>query len=176
MKYNYEDYIRTVEDFPKEGVKFCDIAPLLSNGAVFRASIEDMAGNVDPAVTKLVGFDARGFIFASALAHELALGFVMLRKPGKLPGPVKQASYELEYGTNSIEIQTDVLGEDDVILIVDDVIATGGTALAGIELIRGCGARIEGFQTVIDLPGLGGSDRIRQAGVAVRSLVSLGEV
>lgn len=175
MQYNYQEYLRTVEDFPKEGIEFQDIAPLVGNGAVFHALIEDMAGMVDPAVTKIAGFDARGFVFGAALAHEMGLGLVMLRKPGKLPGNTMSVSFDLEYGSAEIELQEGVLDEDDTVLLVDDVIATGGTALAGIDLVRRSGASLSGFLGVIDLAELGGSKKIADAGVEVRSMVQIGE-
>jgi adenine phosphoribosyltransferase len=172
---NYQDYIRQVEDFPKEGVRFYDMAPLIGNGAIFAALINDIAEPLAGKITKVVGFDARGFIFGGAVAAQLGVGCVMLRKSGKLPGDVVSAEYDLEYGSSVLEIQTDTVNEQDSVLLIDDVIATGGTARAGIELVRKCGASIVEFCSLIDLPNLGGSEKITADGVAVRAFISIGE-
>lgn len=169
---NYADHIRTVENFPEKGIRFYDIAPLIGNGAIFASLIHDIAEPLRGKVTKVVGFDARGFIFGPSVAMELGVGFAMLRKPGKLPGETYSQSYDLEYGKNTLEIQSDVIGPKDEVLLIDDVIATGGTAVAGIELVRKTGARITQFCGVIDLPSLGGSRKITEQGVQVRSFVS----
>lgn len=169
---NYQDHIRSVENFPKPGIRFYDIAPLIGNGAIFASLVHDIAEPLRGSISKVVGFDARGFIFGGAVAAELGIGFVMLRKPGKLSGDVYSQSYDLEYGTNTIELQSDVLSSSDDVLLIDDVIATGGTAVAGIELVRKTGARIVEFCSVIDLPALGGSDKIKQQGVPVRSFAT----
>ena len=169
---DYKDYIRQVPDFPKQGITFYDIAPLIGNGRVFTKLIADMARPVQKEATKIVAFDARGFIFGGAIASLLGIGCVMLRKPDKLSGDTYTASYDLEYGSNSLQIQSDSLGTQDSVVLVDDVIATGGTALAGIELVQRCGARVLEFCALIDLPDLGGSERITTAGVQVRALTS----
>jgi len=169
---DYKDHIRQVPDFPKQGVTFYDIAPLIGDGSVFTKLIADMAEPIQNEATKIVAFDARGFIFGGAIASLLGIGCVMLRKPGKLSGETYTESYDLEYGSNSLQIQSDSLGSQDNVVLVDDVIATGGTALAGIELVQRCGARIREFCSLIDLPDLGGSKRITEAGVPVRTLVS----
>jgi adenine phosphoribosyltransferase len=170
----YESYIQEVPDFPKPGIQFYDIAPLLADGAAYSSAIDDLAESLDGKITKVAGFDARGFIFAGALALRLGVGLVMLRKPGKLPGATETVSYDLEYGSSALEIQHGILSETDTVALVDDVIATGGTACAGIELLQRSGARILEFCAVIDIPELGGSARIQQAGIAVRSLVQVG--
>jgi len=167
---HFKEHIRTVEDFPKPGIRFYDIAPLIGNGAVFAASIEAMARPLEGEVDKVVGFDARGFLFGGALATRLGVGLVMLRKPGKLPGEVLEVSYDLEYGTNSLQLQADVLSAGDRVVLVDDVIATGGTAIAGVDLVEQAGATVTEFCAVIDLPDLGGSARIAER-VPVRTLV-----
>lgn len=167
----YESYIRTVENFPKEGIKFYDISPLLKDATAFDSLIQDMAEPLREKIDTVVGFDARGFLFAGAIARELGIGFSMLRKAGKLPGEVYTASYDLEYGTNELALQVDAVGQGERVLLVDDVIATGGTALAGIELVRKSGGEVAEFCAVIDLPEFGGSRRIVDAGVAVRSVV-----
>lgn len=175
MSERYEPYIRTVDDFPSEGIKFYDISPLLGNPKAFGELIKEMAEPLRGTIDKVVGFDARGFLFAGAIAAELEIGCALLRKAGKLPGDVYEASYDLEYGTNTLAIQKDALLPNERVLLVDDVIATGGTALAGIELVHKCGAKVTEFCSVIDLPELGGSQRIINAGVVVRSLVSFGD-
>lgn len=169
---SYREHIREVEDFPKEGIKFYDIAPLLGNGAIFASAIAEMAEPLRGNVDKVVGFDARGFVFGAAVAHQLGVGFAMLRKPGKLPGEVAHVEYGLEYGTNALELQADGVSEGERVALVDDVIATGGTAQAGIELVRGQGAEIVEFTALIDLPHLGGSEAIKALGVPVRPLVT----
>ena len=166
--------IRTVEDFPKPGIRFYDIGPVLADAALFELSLRLMAEPLRGHVTKVVGFDARGFIFGGAIAALLGVGFVPLRKAGKLPGAVEQVSYDLEYGTNSLEIQKGLLSQEDTVVLVDDVIATGGTVLAGAELVQSEGATIVECCALIDLPSLGGSERIRAAGVPVRALIELG--
>lgn len=172
---NYEQYIRPVEDFPSSGIRFYDIAPLIGNGALFNSLIAEMAGPLRNKVTKIVSFDARGFIFGAPLATELGVGCVMLRKPGKLPGATHRISYELEYGSNELEIQTDVIEPGESVALVDDVIASGGTALAGIELVEKCGANIVEFCAVVDLPHLSGSAKIAKRGINVRTIVAFGE-
>lgn len=174
MSEKYQSHIRSFENFPTEGIKFYDITPLLADGKVFHELIDEIAEPLRGKVDKIVGFDARGFLFAGAVASELEVGLVVLRKSGKLPGDVYEQSYDLEYGTNSLAIQVDALQKDERVLLIDDVIATGGTAVAGIELVRKCGAKVVEFFSVIDLPELGGSRRILDAGVAVRTVVTLG--
>lgn len=174
-KAELQKYVREVEDFPTPGVRFYDIAPLLGDGAVFAAAVHEMAEPLRGNVDKVVGFDARGFLFGAAMAHELGVGFAMLRKPGKLPGAVERVEYNLEYGTNALEIQKGAVAVNERVAMVDDVIATGGTALAGIELVRRCGAKIVSFSTLIDLPHLGGSQQIHEAGVPVHAVMELGE-
>lgn len=171
--YNFRDYIREIPDFPKPGIRFYDIAPLLGNGAVFAAAVDAMAAPLKDRVSKVAAFDARGFLFGGALAVSLGVGCVMLRKPGKLPGDIEAVSYDLEYGTNALELQTGMISPEDTVVLVDDVIATGGTALAGIELVRKCGAGVTEFCALIDLPELGGSAQILQEGVPVRALLRI---
>lgn len=174
-KLDYRSYTRSFKDFPVASVDFVDVSPLVGDGKVFSQLVQDMAEPHRDRVSKVVGFDARGFLFAGAIATELEVGCVMMRKAGKLPGTVHQVSYDLEYGSNTLEIQSDSLEIGDRVLLVDDVIATGGTALAGIELVRKCGGEVIEFCSVIDLPGLKGSSKITDAGVAVRSMIELGE-
>jgi adenine phosphoribosyltransferase len=169
---NYTDHIRTVENFPEPGIHFYDIAPLMGSAAAFASAIHDMSEPLKGRVTQIVGLEARGFPFASAMAVELGVGFTMLRKAGKLPGETISLAYELEYGSNTIELQKDALNEQDTVAIVDDVIASGGTAVASIELVRQTGAKVIEFTSLINLPFLGGSDLIERTDVPVRSLIS----
>jgi adenine phosphoribosyltransferase len=173
IQTGYRDHIRAVKDFPKPGILFYDIAPLLANGAVFSHLIDDMASLLEGQIDKVVGFDARGFVFGGAIAAKLGIGFTMLRKPGKLPGETERVGYSLEYGDNELELQAGMIDGGERVALVDDVIATGGTALAGIELVRKQGAKIVEFCSLIDLPRLGGSKRIIDAGVPVRAFLEL---
>lgn len=171
----FSQHIRAVEDFPKTGIRFYDIAPLIGNGAVFAQLIDTLTEPYDDATkpSKVVSFDARGFLFGSAMAYKLGIGHVMLRKAGKLPGATTKQHYGLEYGSDVLEIQNGVLTAEDTVVLIDDVIATGGTALAGVELVKQQGSDILEFCTVIDLPELGGSEHIAAAGVAVRSVLEM---
>ena len=168
-----KESLRVIPDFPQPGVDFYDIAPLLADHRLFSEAISQLAADV-PGATHVAGFDARGFLFATPVAQQLEAGMVMLRKPGKLPGQTHRVAYELEYGQNELEIQEGIIGPKDRVLLVDDVIATGGTACAGIELVRETGAEVIGFHALIDLVRLQGSERIRQLGVPVRALVEIG--
>lgn len=172
---DYRQFIRDVEDFPSQGIRFYDIAPLIGNGAVFSALIKEMAEPLRDRVTKVVGFDARGFLFGGAIAAELGIGCALLRKPGKLPGKTFESNYDLEYGSNQLQIQADSVDHGERIALVDDIIATGGTAIAGIELVRACGGEVVEFSSVLDLTELQGSSRIADIGVPVRSILSIGE-
>ncbi len=154
-------YIRDIPDWPKEGVIFKDITPLLASPEGFKQSIDTLAdAYADAGVTKVLGAEARGFIFGGALAYRLGAGFVPARKPGKLPWKTTSVSYDLEYGTDSLEVHADALGPDDVVLIVDDVLATGGTAAAKAELAAATGATVAGFAFLIELDFLGGRDKL----------------
>jgi adenine phosphoribosyltransferase len=146
---------------------------LLLDGPGFAEAIDRMAGFAAGEGTQMVaGIEARGFVFAAALAYKLKCGLLMLRKPGKLPGQTVGVDYELEYGTDRLEMHADALGEGMRVLLVDDLIATGGTALAAVELLRSAGAVIDTAVFVIDLPDLGGADKLRAAGMTVRHLVA----
>ena len=154
-------YIRDIPDWPKEGVVFKDITPLLASPEGFKQSIDTLAdAYAEAGVTKVLGAEARGFIFGGALAYRLGAGFVPARKPGKLPWKTTSVSYELEYGTDSLEVHADALGPDDIVLIVDDVLATGGTAAAKAELAAATGATVAGFAFLIELDFLGGRDKL----------------
>lgn len=156
-----EQYIRDIPDFPKEGIVFKDITPLLASPDGFRGAIDTIAAEfADAGVTKVLGAEARGFIFGGALAYKLGAGFVPARKPGKLPWKTTSAEYELEYGTDSLEIHEDAMGPGDKVLIVDDVLATGGTAAAKNMLVESAGAETVGFAFLIELDFLGGRAKL----------------
>lgn len=156
-----EKYIRDIPDFPKEGIVFKDITPLLASPEGFRAAIDTLAEEYATAgITKVMGAEARGFIFGGALAYRLGAGFVPARKPGKLPWATTAHEYELEYGTDSLEVHTDAVGPGDVVLIVDDVLATGGTAAAKAALVEKMGAKVAGFAFLIELDFLGGREKL----------------
>ena len=156
-----EQYIRDIPDFPKEGIVFKDITPLLGSREGFKAAIDTIAEEYDDAgITTVMGAEARGFIFGGALAYRLNAGFVPARKPGKLPWSTTSHTYELEYGTDSLEVHTDAFGPGDVVLIVDDVLATGGTAAAKQALVEKMGARVAGFAFLIELDFLGGREKL----------------
>lgn len=155
------DYIRTIEDWPQPGVSFKDITPLLDDAKAFHQCIDEMcAPFLNSGVTKIIGAEARGFFFASAMAYALGAGFVPARKPGKLPYKTISESYILEYGENQLEIHADAFTPDDRVLIVDDVLATGGTADAKSRLVRRCGATLVGYSFFIELSFLEGRNKL----------------
>jgi adenine phosphoribosyltransferase len=152
-----KDLIRDIPDFPKPGVVFKDITPLLADPEGFSLVVDSIAGRFDGlGVTKVVGIEARGFIIAAPVARKLAAGFVPVRKVGKLPWDVEAEAYELEYGTGLLEIHSDAVAIDERVLVVDDVLATGGTASATVRLIERLGAKIAGLGFVIELGFLNG--------------------
>ncbi len=165
--------IRTIPDHPKPGILFRDITTLLADARAFRRAVDDLARPfADQGIDKVAGIEARGFILGGAVARQLEAGFVPLRKQGKLPHLTRSAEYELEYGTDVLEMHLDAVDAGERVLIVDDLIATGGTAMAAVQLLRAAEAMIAGAAFVIDLPDLGGADRLRSAGVAVSTLVA----
>lgn len=165
--------IRTVPDFPKPGIQFRDITTLLANPAALHTSVAMLADHVRVSGADAVaGMEARGFIFGAAVAIEAGVGFVPIRKPGKLPVETVGVDYDLEYGTDRLELDPSALDSTMRIALVDDLIATGGTALAAAKLVQGCGCTISNAAFVVDLPDLGGADRLRAAGITVHSLVS----
>jgi adenine phosphoribosyltransferase len=169
---NLAALIRTIPDFPKPGIQFRDITTLLLDPEGFSASVAHLAAAAPGGVDLVAGIEARGFIFASAVAHQLARGLLLIRKTGKLPGVTVGVDYALEYGTDRVEMHADACVPGQKVLLVDDLIATGGTALAAVRLLREAGAEVVGAAFVIDLPDLGGADLLRAEGVAVTTLVS----
>lgn len=162
--------VRTVPDFPKPGILFRDITPVLGDAALFHASIEMLARACEGIdVSKIAGLDARGFIFGAALAHRLGTGFVPIRKKGKLPPRTISHAYELEYGTAELEIHADSIAPGEKLMLVDDLLATGGTARAAANLLTELGARIQGALFVIELEGLPGREVLGE--IPVRSLL-----
>ena len=165
--------IRTIPDYPKPGILFRDVTTLIGDARAFRVAVDRMVQPWAGAkIDKVVGTEARGFILGGAVAHQLSVGFTPVRKRGKLPHRTLIEEYELEYGTDAIEIHVDAIAEGDRVLLVDDLIATGGTAEASIKLLQRAGATVVGATFIIDLPELGGAKRIEALGVPVSSLVS----
>jgi len=163
--------IRTIPDHPKPGILYRDITTLLQEPAGLRAAVEGVvAAWSEVEIAKVAAVEARGFIFGGAIAQGLDAGFVPLRKGGKLPAETLGMDYQLEYGVDRIEIHRDALREGEPVLIVDDLIATGGTVLAAVELIETLGARVAGCAFVVDLPDLGGTRRLRDRGLVVSTL------
>jgi adenine phosphoribosyltransferase len=163
--------IRTIPDHPKPGIQFRDITTLLLDPVGFRIAVEGLAQPFrDLKVDKVAGIEARGFILGGAVAKELGAGFVPVRKPGKLPHDTIGHDYELEYGSDRIEIHTDAISQGEQVLMVDDLIATGGTAEAAIRVVEELGGEIVGLAVVIDLPDVGGRRRIEKLGHKLTSL------
>lgn len=164
--------VRTVPDFPARGIQFRDITTLIADPRGLAGCIELLA-ELAPADTRTIaGIEARGFIFGAALAARLGVGFIPVRKAGKLPVATIGVDYALEYGQSRIEIDPSLIGADQSVLLVDDLIATGGTALAAAQLLRHAGARVEHALFVIDLPELGGADRLRAANLTSTALIA----
>lgn len=163
-----------IPDWPQPGVLFRDLTGLMADPVSFSAAVDLMAVEIGRgAVDAVVGIEARGFPYGAALAYHLGAGFVVLRKPGKLPGAVDAQEYDLEYGTASLELRNDILRPGRRVVIVDDVLATGGTAAAAVELVRRAGAIVESVAVILDLAHLGGSARLRDSGTVVRALLTL---
>lgn len=164
--------VRTIPDFPAPGILFRDVSTLLLDGPGFRSAIDRLIGTFDPdAIDLVAGIEARGFIVASALSYALSKGKIMLRKSGKLPGAAVGVDYALEYGTDRIEMHVGAVTPGARVLLVDDLIATGGTALAGARLLRGEGAVVSEARFLVDLPDLGGAARLADEGIASRALL-----
>ena len=164
--------IRNIPDYPKPGIMFRDISTLLLDGPGFRATIGRLAALVSPDTSLIAGIEARGFIVSASLSYAMGLGKLMLRKPGKLPGETIGMDYALEYGTDRIEMHVDHVRPGQKVLLVDDLIATGGTAMAGVELIRRAGGIVSQALFIIDLTDLGGAAKLQSDGVEVQSLIS----
>ncbi|QCI63446.1 adenine phosphoribosyltransferase [Phreatobacter stygius] len=165
--------IRTIPDYPKPGILFRDITTLLGDARAFRRAVDALVqpwagGKID----KVAGMEARGFILGGAVAHQLSAGFVPIRKKGKLPYKTVSMAYELEYGTDEMEIHVDAVKPGERVILVDDLIATGGTAEGAVKLLQQVGAVIEAACFIVDLPELGGADKLRAMNVAVRTLVA----
>jgi adenine phosphoribosyltransferase len=168
-------HIRTVPDWPAPGVQFRDITPLLQDATVFRVLIDAFVSRykVAPRQPDMVaGLDARGFILGAVVAYELNVGFVPIRKKGKLPFTTVEETYELEYGSATVELHTDAVKHGDRVLLIDDLIATGGTMMAGKKLLEKLGARVMEGAAIVDLPDLGGSVRLRASGLELFTLVA----
>ena len=166
-------HIRTVPDWPTPGVQFRDITPLLQNPKVFRVLIDEFVHRYfDAKPDAIAGLDARGFILGAVVAYELNVGFVPIRKKGKLPFTTVAESYELEYGSATVELHTDAVKPGDRVVLIDDLIATGGTMMAGKRLLERLGATVLEGAAIVDLPELGGSQRLRDGGLSLFTLVS----
>lgn len=171
MKKNVKDYIRTIVDFPHEGIMFRDVTTLFADPRGLRMTIDQLLHPyAGLEIDKVVGLEARGFILGGAIAHQLSVGFVPVRKKGKLPGQTISQAYKLEYGEAIMELHEDALQPGERVLLVDDLLATGGTAEAGIKLIERLGAEIVGCAFVVDLPELGGRDLLTKLGYDVHVL------
>ena len=163
--------IRTIPDFPKPGIQFRDVTTLLLDGPGFAAAVERIAFRIETKPDLVAAIEARGFVFGAALAQRLGVGLLLIRKDGKLPGATIAEEYALEYGTDRLAIHVDACAPGASVHLVDDLIATGGTAIAAVRLIRRAGASVSGASFVIDLPDLGGAERLRQERVPVHALV-----
>ncbi|WP_439522374.1 adenine phosphoribosyltransferase [Marivita sp.] len=166
-----KDYIRTIVDFPHEGIMFRDVTTLFADARGFRMAIDQLLHPyAGVRFDKVVGLEARGFILGGAIAHQLSVGFVPVRKKGKLPGAVISEDYALEYGEAVVEIHDDAIQPGEKILLVDDLLATGGTAEAGLKLIERLGGEVIGCAFIIDLPELGGRKKLEAMGMDVHAL------
>ncbi|MDR6264727.1 MULTISPECIES: adenine phosphoribosyltransferase [Rhodobacterales] len=171
MTRDITDFIRTIPDFPQKGIMFRDVTTLFGNAEGFKLAVSQMVDLFkDANITAVAGLEARGFIIGGAVAERLGTGFIPVRKKGKLPGKTLTEDYTLEYGQATIEIHEDALQAGDKVLLIDDLIATGGTAAAGIKLIERLGAEVIHAAFIIDLPDLGGAKVIRDMGVPVTAL------
>ncbi len=165
--------IRAIPDYPKPGIMFRDITTLLGNARVFRGAIEQLVAPwAGERIDRVAGIEARGFILGGAIAHQLTAGFVPVRKQGKLPHQTVSVAYSLEYGVDRMEMHLDAVHPGERILLVDDLVATGGTACAAVQLLRQQGAEVVAACFIIDLPDLGGSARLERLGAPVRKLVT----
>src|SRR5215467_10038288 len=165
--------IRTIPDYPKKGILFRDITTLLADARAFRRAVDELvhpwAGSK---IDKVAGIEARGFILGGAVAHQVSAGFVPIRKKGKLPHTTVRIAYSLEYGLDEMEMHEDAVGQGERVVLVDDLIATGGTAEGAVKLLRQMGAEVLAACFIVDLPELGGADKLRKLNVPVRTLLS----
>jgi adenine phosphoribosyltransferase len=167
--------IRTIPDYPKPGIQFRDITTLLGNPRAFRQAVDALVyPYAGTKIDKIAGMEARGFILGGAVAHQLSAGFVPIRKKGKLPHATVRIAYSLEYGIDEMEMHTDAVSPGEKVILVDDLIATGGTAVGAVTLLRQMGADVVAACFVIDLPELGGRKKLEELGVTVRTLVEFG--
>lgn len=165
------DYIRTIPDFPHEGIMFRDVTTLFEDPRGFRMAVDQLLHPYAGArIDKVVGLEARGFILGGAVAHQLSVGFVPVRKAGKLPGKVISQAYQLEYGRAVVELHDDAIAPGEKVLVVDDLLATGGTAEAGIKLIERLGGEIVSCAFIVDLPELGGRNKLEDMGMDVHTI------
>jgi adenine phosphoribosyltransferase len=173
LEQDLRESIRTIPDYPKPGIMFRDITTLLGDARAFRRAVDEL---VQPwagmKIDKVAGIEARGFILGGAVAHQVSAGFIPIRKKGKLPYKRVSIGYSLEYGIDEMEMHEDALEKGERVILVDDLIATGGTAEGAIKLLRQLGANVLAACFVIDLPELGGADKLRKMDVAVRTLIS----
>ncbi len=173
LEFDLQSSIRTIPDYPKKGIMFRDITTLLGNARAFRRAVDEL---VQPwagmKIDKVAGIEARGFILGGAVAHQVSAGFVPIRKKGKLPHTTVRIAYSLEYGLDEMEMHMDAVIPGDKVVLVDDLIATGGTAEGAVKLLKQQGADVLAACFIIDLPELGGADKIRKLGVPVRTLVA----
>jgi adenine phosphoribosyltransferase len=173
FEHDLKGSIRTIPDYPKPGIMFRDITTLLGNARAFRRAVDELvqpwAGSK---IDKVAGIEARGFILGGAVAHQVSAGFVPIRKKGKLPHKRVSIAYSLEYGLDEMEVHEDAVAEGDRVILVDDLIATGGTAEGAVKLLRQLGADVLAACFIVDLPDLGGADKLRKLEVPVRTLIS----
>jgi adenine phosphoribosyltransferase len=173
LLHEIRDSIRTIPDYPRPGVMFRDITTLLGDARTFHAVVDELVRPWrDARIDQVAGIEARGFILGGAIAHQLSAGFVPIRKKGKLPHTTVRVAYSLEYGLDEMEMHRDALSPGERIILVDDLIATGGTAQAAVQLLRSLGAELLGACFIVDLPELGGSARLESLQVPVRTLVA----
>ena len=173
LEFDLRSSIRSIPDYPKPGIMFRDITTLLGNARAFRRAVDEM---VQPwagmKIDKVAGMEARGFILGGAVAHQVSAGFIPIRKKGKLPHKRVSIAYSLEYGLDEMEMHEDAVTKGEKVILVDDLIATGGTAEGAVKLLKQQGADVLAACFIIDLPDLGGADKIRKLGVPVRTLIA----
>jgi adenine phosphoribosyltransferase len=163
--------VRTIPDFPKPGIQFRDLTTLLLDAEGFRSAIERLVASVDEKIDLVAAIDARGFAIGGAMAEKMGAGLLLIRKDGKLPGATIAEDYALEYGSDRLAMHVDAIAAGSSVVLVDDLIATGGTARAAARLVKRAGGRLIGARFLIDLPDLGGSDKLRAAGIDAQSLM-----